>query len=206
MPIVADLGRVRHFCFNFRCIESMIAKPFLGSMSCIEVSGRRRRKCKNRFIFAVAVLLFAGGITNIWTALIANRVLNVPEVLTITDRFLFYILGSAKIIVSGFILATDRRHEPIKLFLIAWISGGLLVYRVWTYFTNNPDMFSCVGSLTDEVPIHPRVMDALRLAFYGDSLLAVCGLLIADRIKNRRIIELSQTQLNAPQMQSAENH
>lgn len=167
---------------------------------------RITRAMRDWFIFASALLHFVIGAAILWLAVIATRILEIHNrVLVLTDRQLFYLVGTIELSLSAFLLWTSKKGA-LKLALLAWFSSCVLTFRWESTSVSMTDWFSSLGNLTDRLPLHPRILDWFRLTFYGGSLLVACGLLAADWFASRKHTDEHANRLHPPQAQTAGNH
>lgn len=128
---------------------------------------------------ALAILLVAFG---------DSGALNQPDpLLFLKNRIILFLFAAIGIALSAFLLA--GKNTWMKLALIAWMATNFIGYGLAIWWTNGPNIYSCLGNLTDALPIRPRTLNLIIIMLLGYQFLGACAFLALSWIlswSNRR--------------------
>jgi hypothetical protein len=145
------------------------------------------RKLETYFIYSVAVILFIAALTILFVAFGSNGILDQPDPLFfLNNRIIFFLLAAFEIGLSVFLLA--GKTNWMKLALAAWLATSFLAYRLGIWWTNQPNIYSCLGNLTDALPIPPRTLDLIITVVLGYLFFGASAFLVLNRINRRKSI------------------
>ena len=137
------------------------------------------RNIREYFILSVAIILFVTAAARLLGATSSAHILaRLDPMLFISKREVFRLAAVMELSVSAYLL-TGRNHK-MKLALIAGLSAFDLIYRVVLQLIGAPNLFSCLGNLTELIPISPRILDRLTVAMLGWMLIGSYTLLIVE--------------------------
>lgn len=100
-------------------------------------------------VTAVAKLYSAGG-----TAEILDHL---DPIFLILNRVVLTIVGTIEFAVVGVLLL--HRNPSVKLLTVAWLSANFVIYRFGLWFLQIKKPCSCLGTVTDLLPIDPAMID-----------------------------------------------
>jgi hypothetical protein len=145
------------------------------------------KKFEAYFIHSVAVILFIAALAVLLGASGSNGTLNQPDpLLFLNNRIIFLLLAAFEIGLSGFLLA--GKNNWMKLALIACLATNFLAYRLGIWWTNEPNIYSCLGNLTDALPIHPRTLNLIIAVMLGYLFFGAYTFLVLDWINRRKSV------------------
>ena len=137
------------------------------------------------FSFSSAVLLFVTASFILLSTFTRTVLLDVPDGLfAISSRKMFYTVAGIELALSAFLLV--MRDPKTKLVLIAFVSCNLMIYHAGLAFANEANLFVCLGTLTQWVPVSPRILSGVMHGFHGSLFLGSCAFLVADWLALRK--------------------
>lgn len=112
------------------------------------------------FVFSAGVILAITGVAKGYSALGESRALGLDDpVFDFPFRQLMLLVGGLEIVIAVLCLCT--RHLVLNTSLVAWISTNFLAYRMIVHWFGWQFPCSCLGNLTDRLPIAPQTIDII---------------------------------------------
>jgi hypothetical protein len=131
------------------------------------------------FILSVAIILFITAAAKLLAAISSAHILaRLDPMLFLSNREVFRLAAAIELSVSAYLLM--GRNHTMKLALIAGLSAIYLIYRVGLQLVGAPNLFSCLGNLTEVISISPRILDRLTVAMLGWMLIGSYTLLAVE--------------------------
>jgi hypothetical protein len=158
------------------------------------------RKLETYFIHSVAVILFVAALAVLLCAFGSdNGTLDRPDpLLFLRNRTVFFLLAAFEIGLSGFLLA--GKNNRIKLALTSCLATGFIAYRLGIWRTNGPNIYSCLGNLTNALPIHPRTLDLIITVMLGYLFFGAYAFLVLNWINRRKSIPACGISVQVPKL------
>jgi hypothetical protein len=131
------------------------------------------------FAYTAAVILFLEAFAISLCAFEFSGILNQPDPLFLLNhRTVLIIVATLEIGLSIFLL-TGKKHS-VKIPLVTWLTFCFLFYRLGVRWIDGSNIFSCLGNVSDVLPIRPHILDLINSMLLGYLLLGGCALLILD--------------------------
>lgn len=153
----------------------------------------RVKNCQEWFVFSVAVALFVSSVFIFLAAgtSTSRSLSNADALLYLPGKVVFFATGALFVFVSAFLLVS--RQVRAQLILVAWLACNLMVYHLGTAYYNEPNLFVCLGNLTDWIPVHPKTLNAIALVVIMWMLAGSLMLLVMDWVTRRRIAAVAES-------------
>jgi len=134
------------------------------------------REC---FILSVAIILFVTAAAKLLGATSSAHILaRLDPMLFLSNREVFRLAAVMELSVSAHLLI--GWNHKMKLALIAGSAAFYVIYRAGLQLVGAPNLFSCLGNLTDVISISPRILDRLTVAMLGWMLIGSYTLLTVE--------------------------
>lgn len=152
------------------------------------------RKAEDYFIFSVAVMLFVAAVAKIYSATGGAEALgNLDPLIPLSNRHLFYLAGGFELCFSAFLLIKPD-GQKVKLIAIAWLGTNYLLYRLVLWWLGQPVYCDCLASFNENLPLSPRIIYPIMLAWLAWFMAGSCLLLVLDWLEQRKASRLNQRQ------------
>lgn len=144
----------------------------------------------NGYLYLAAVIFFFAAAWVLFFLIVGGRVLELPDALLgLSHRKVFYLIGVLLLGTSAFLLV--NRNTPLRLLLLTWLSGNLLVYHFGAAYNGSANLCAALGNLSPLVPFAPRtgywVVSFLLVGLF----LSSGGLLVANWLAQRKAVRRS---------------
>lgn len=144
----------------------------------------------NGYLYLAAVIFFFAAAWVMFFLIVGGRVMELPDALIgISIRKVFYLVCFFLFGVSAFLLV--NHNTQLRLVLLTWLSGNLLVYHFGTAYNGSANLWACLGNLSSLVPFAPRtgywVVSFLLVGLF----LSSGGLLVANWLAQRKAVRRS---------------
>jgi len=131
------------------------------------------------FVLSAGSILVITGIAKVWSGLGNSKLLAVLDpVIRIKFGLLMLGVGATETVIA--LVCFLSKRQTLALGLVAWISTNFVVYRLGLWWTDWHRPCSCMGNLTDALPISPQVADSLMKVVLGYLLVGSYALLFLN--------------------------
>ena len=121
---------------------------------------------RDLFFYSTAVILFVMAASELLISKGIPALLNYPDpIFGLPNQVMLCLLAGLNLVVSAFLLFRSKRR--FKAELVAWLANVLLVYRVGETSLGVPFLPSCLGNLSDWLPLSPHLLDRINLVLLG---------------------------------------
>ena len=132
---------------------------------------------------AAAILIFSG-LAKIISEFSGVRLLEIEDpLIALSYREMFWIAGPIETLVGLFLFSSVSTW--IKLVLVCFLSGNFLMYRCGLWLMKAGKTCTCLGTLTDWIPINHSIIE--KLMFLTSIYLFAVGGLLA-MVERRRMM------------------
>jgi hypothetical protein len=129
------------------------------------------------FIESAGVLLIVTAIAKLVSSAGSARILLAMDpLLKISFREVFWVVGAIELIIGLFCLTRSR--TILQLVLTAWLSTGILLYRVGLSWIDYAKPCFCLGNLADALHIPPPMVDTAMKCILLYLLIGSYGMLL----------------------------
>ena len=110
------------------------------------------------FIITAGTVFVITALAKLVSATGEARILNSADpLLGFKTRHVLAGVGLAEAVLAGYLFL--GRNSWLKLSLTAWMATNFLAYRLGIWWMEAPKPCSCLGTVTDALPLSPRMVD-----------------------------------------------
>jgi len=110
------------------------------------------------FVISAGVIFAITAAAKLVSAMGDARILNHADpLLGLKTRHVLAGVGAVEAALAAFLFFS--RNAWLKLSLTAWMATNFLVYRLGIWWLDAPKPCGCLGTVTDALPLSPRMVD-----------------------------------------------
>lgn len=134
-----------------------------------------------RFLWSVGVIFIITGLAKLFSAMGQAKILSSADpVIGLSNRQVMSGVGVLELALAVYLF--KGRSLIAKLGLSSWMVGNILAYRLILGSLHLPPPCSCLGTITDNLPLSPETVGLimkglLGYMFTGCSLMVILGVL-----------------------------
>ncbi len=148
------------------------------------------------FIMTAGAVFVATALAKLVSALGDARILDLADpLLGLKTRHLLACVGVVEAVLAGYLFF--GRSSWLKLSLTAWMATNFLVYRLAIWWMDAPKPCGCLGTVTDALPVSPRMVDYGMKGILAYLLIGSLGL-IGMRVRSGDRGTESTVETNVP--------
>lgn len=141
---------------------------------------------RKAFLRSALVILAITALAKLYSAFGPAAVLaRSDHLLLVPYRWILVGVAGLELTVVAMVLVASV--PKIKLLSILWLSTCFALYRFAKWFFNLPDPCHCLGDITGNLPLKPQAIDLGLKIIVAYLFAGSFALLIADRIRSRRV-------------------
>jgi hypothetical protein len=117
-----------------------------------------RRTVEGLFLKSAILIIAVTALAKLYSAGGTAQILDhLDPIFLVLNRVMITVVGMIEFVVVGVLLI--NRNASVKLLTVAWLSANFVIYRFGLWFLQIKKPCSCLGTVTDLLPIDPATID-----------------------------------------------